>query len=386
MRRASIVAGLCILSLLTTAPVNAEKFTYQGRVNLPGGTTSGMISIQAELFDDPTAGSPTGTPATNEIIDVPVRNNLFTVELDFGDAFDGSARWLEISIDGDGSTNGDAFSTLSPRIEITSVPTAAFASRAGIANSVINDLVDDADADPANEIIDGFVLDGSNLSISESGTTYTVDLSTLSSGPDGDGDPTNELLTAFSFDGSNLSISDAGGNRSVDLSSLSGGPDADADPTNELNQYMQLVGSQLRLQDSGGTLTVDLSSISSGAPSSSETPTTGLIEETIFGEVGTINVTQVDRSTSFTIPLNNTYTDPVVILDLLEDGDPNPANVDPTTVRVLSTTSDSFTFEIQEWNYLDGSRLPGPERVSYLVIDSGVYDLPNGLQLSAGTV
>jgi len=385
MRHASIFAGLCLASLLATAPVNAEKFTYQGRVSLPGGAASGTISIQAELFDDATAGSPTGTPASNQIIDVPVRNNLFTVELDFGDAFDGSDRWLEISLDEDGSANGDTFSTLSPRIEITSVPTAAFARRAGVADSAINDLVDDADADPTNELIDRVVLNGTNLSINENGTTYTVDLSSLSGAPDGDGDSSNELNTGVSFDGSILTISDAGGNRTVNLSSL--GPDSDADPNNELNQSFQLVGSQLRLQDAGGTLSVDLSSISSAPPTgTSSNIIANDIEETIFGEVGTINVTQVDRTTSFSVPLQNTYTDPIVILNLLEDGDPNPANIDSTTLRVLSRTSNSFTFEIQEWNYLDGSRLPGPDRVSYMVVESGFYDLPNGLQMEAGRV
>ena len=88
--------------------------------------------------------------------------------------------------------------------------------------------INDADADPSNEIQD-ITFDGANLSIS-SGTT--VDLSVLQDGTmDADADPTNEIQDIV-FDGVDLSISSGS---TVDLSVLQDGTtDADADPNNEI--------------------------------------------------------------------------------------------------------------------------------------------------------
>lgn len=69
------------------------------------------------LWDAPTAGSRIGAPVTLNA--VAVSNGLFTAELDFGtNGFTGSARWLEIAVNG---------TALEPRQAITPVPMALYA-------------------------------------------------------------------------------------------------------------------------------------------------------------------------------------------------------------------------------------------------------------------
>ena len=64
----------------------------------------------------------------------------------------------------------------------------------------------------------------------EGGSAASVDLASLID--DADADPTNELNTSVALNGTDLEVTDAGGTITTDLSSLV--DDADADPTNEL--------------------------------------------------------------------------------------------------------------------------------------------------------
>lgn len=104
-------------------------------------------------------------------------------------------------------------------------------------NSVIlTDLVDDADADPTNEIQD-ISLSGSSLGISEGST---VDLSFISDGYEPDTD--NQTLLV---EGQNLSISN--GNTILLPDQV---VDGDADPTNEI-QTLSIEGNVLTLSGGG---------------------------------------------------------------------------------------------------------------------------------------
>ena len=85
------------------------------------------------------------------------------------------------------------------------------------------DDVDDADADPTNEL-QVLSLTGHILSLSLDGTPVAIDLSPyMDNADDADADLTNELITGAILDGTTLKITDAGGTSSVDLSSLAGG-------------------------------------------------------------------------------------------------------------------------------------------------------------------
>jgi hypothetical protein len=101
-------------------------FTYQGRLTDGGMPADGTYDLEFKLFDDPTAGTQVGSTVTLE--DVTVSNGLFTVQLDFGSVFDGNARYLEAGVR-PGSDTG-AFTTLSPRQELTPTPYALYAAAA----------------------------------------------------------------------------------------------------------------------------------------------------------------------------------------------------------------------------------------------------------------
>jgi hypothetical protein len=86
---------------------------------------------------------------------VAISNGLFTIPLDFGNVFDGTVYWLQISV----RTNGGVgFTVLSPRQQLTPAPYAVFADTASNLSGTL----------PASQI---------------SGTVSSADLSGTYSGP-----------------------------------------------------------------------------------------------------------------------------------------------------------------------------------------------------------
>ena len=269
-----------------TQAQTGSAFTYQGWLIDDETPVDDSCDFQFALWDDPIDGTMVAGPL--EEISVSVIAGRFTVLLDFDDVFDGTALWLEIAV----QCSGDAgYTTLSPRQPLTAAPYAAYSQAApwegianlpaGFADSIDNDTiaaitaivgqvakwdgsawvaaadeVEDADADPANELNLSLILSDTNLLVSDAGGTLMADLSSLVGG---DTDPTNELNLSLTLSGTNLLVSDAGGTLVADLGSLV--DDADADPTNELNLSMTLSGTNLLASDAGGTLTVNLGSL-----------------------------------------------------------------------------------------------------------------------------
>ncbi len=117
-------------------------FTYQGQLKQGGGAVNGTCDFQFSLYDDASAGAQLGS--THTIGGVDVANGLFTVTLNSGgefggSAFDGDARWLQVAVRcpaGSGS-----YSTLSPRQALTPAPYALYTVYAGNA-----DLLDGQDS------------------------------------------------------------------------------------------------------------------------------------------------------------------------------------------------------------------------------------------------
>jgi len=98
-------------------------FTYQGRLLDGGSPANGEYDFQFALYDAASGGTQVGSIVTVE--DVTVTDGYFTVELDFGDVFDGTALWLEVGVRPGGSTG--AYTTLSPRQPLTAAPYAHYA-------------------------------------------------------------------------------------------------------------------------------------------------------------------------------------------------------------------------------------------------------------------
>ncbi|MCL6534301.1 MAG: tail fiber domain-containing protein [Armatimonadetes bacterium] len=118
MKRTLWLGFVITLATLLASPVIAQPFTYQGFLKQNGQPVNGTRSMTFKLFTALTGGSQVGDPITQN---VNVQNGLFTVELNFGTVWDGSDRYLEISVDGN---------TLSPRVKINPAPYASYAGTA----------------------------------------------------------------------------------------------------------------------------------------------------------------------------------------------------------------------------------------------------------------
>jgi hypothetical protein len=78
-----------------------------------------------------------------------------------------------------------------------------------------------------------------------------------------------------------------------------------------------------------------------------------------------------------TVSLSHTFENPVVLMGALSNnGD------DPATLRVRNVQSDSFEVRVIEWLYLDDKHMK--ETVSYLVVESGFWNLADGGSYDAG--
>jgi hypothetical protein len=114
----SILAGAAALAASTVvlaAPVGTS-FTYQGELSQAGSPFTGNVTVAFRLFDGAAGGAQIGSTLT--VPGLAVADGRFTVDLDFGVAFDGQARWLEIVVDG---------TTLTPRQPLNAAPYALFA-------------------------------------------------------------------------------------------------------------------------------------------------------------------------------------------------------------------------------------------------------------------
>jgi hypothetical protein len=120
----ALVLVLTIRLQFSTACAQNTLFTYQGQLmdggSLANGKNYGMVFY---LYDAPTNGNLLGNEG---IVSVTVSNGLFTVPLDFGNEFDGNARWLEIAV----QKNGGGFTTLAPRQPVTPAPYSIYANTA----------------------------------------------------------------------------------------------------------------------------------------------------------------------------------------------------------------------------------------------------------------
>ncbi len=94
-------------------------------------------------------------------------------------------------------------------------------------------------------------------------------------------------------------------------------------------------------------------------------------------EIGEIVVAQASRAQWTTVAFSQSYTTPVVVM-----GPPSYALTTPLTVRVRNVTPAGFEFQLNEWDFTDGIHNT-PERLSYLVMESGSYAV-GGLLWEAG--
>ena len=129
--------GLMVLTLLGAGPsqlsilhAQGTAFTYQGRLSDGTNAANGGYDLAFTLYDAATGPRRIGGTITNAA--TALRNGLFSVALDFGNQFSGPNRWLEMAV----RTNGNgAFTTLTPRQQITATPYAVYSANAGSATT-----------------------------------------------------------------------------------------------------------------------------------------------------------------------------------------------------------------------------------------------------------
>src|SRR5689334_1353075 len=116
--RAFLLAVMWFTLSAVLASAQTTSFAYAGTLNDNGSPAFGNYDFEFKLFDTLSAGTQQG--ATLQRLNVTVTNGAYTVTLDFGAAvFTGADRFLEISYR---QAGGSAFTVLSPRQQILSVP------------------------------------------------------------------------------------------------------------------------------------------------------------------------------------------------------------------------------------------------------------------------
>ena len=120
MKRKSVTIVL-LVSLFITGIESAQgigtSFTYQGRFQDGGSWPTAQYDFEFELYPQATGGNPLGT--TNSFSAQQVTDGYFTVNLNFGDQYDGSRRFLAIRVRPAGT---GSYTPLNPRQELMPTP------------------------------------------------------------------------------------------------------------------------------------------------------------------------------------------------------------------------------------------------------------------------
>ncbi|MBN1135399.1 MAG: hypothetical protein JXM73_02380 [Anaerolineae bacterium] len=103
--------------MLPAAPMGTA-FTYQGHLtNDTGDPIDDICNLRFTLYDADLGGSQIGPIVTAD--DTAISAGYFTVSLDFGSVFDGTALWLEVAVQ---CTADPGYTILSPRQALTAAP------------------------------------------------------------------------------------------------------------------------------------------------------------------------------------------------------------------------------------------------------------------------
>jgi hypothetical protein len=121
---------LCFGPVGLAGPVGTA-FTYQGRLIDNNQPADGLYDLKFKLYDSNAGGAKVGSDINKPEVDA--IDGYFTVELDFNDinAFNGSARWLEIGVRPGEQNDPNVYTALIPRQKITPTPYAIYALGGG---------------------------------------------------------------------------------------------------------------------------------------------------------------------------------------------------------------------------------------------------------------
>jgi hypothetical protein len=133
-----VIVLICSLAMCSLSAI-ADPISYQGFLNDSGAPANGIYDIQFKLYDAETGGSQLGPDV--DANDLQVVDGVFRYDLDFGDVYMGQDLWLRIFVRPGDSM--DPHIELLPRVKLTQVPKAAYAT---LAQSAMNTYWEDAGA------------------------------------------------------------------------------------------------------------------------------------------------------------------------------------------------------------------------------------------------
>ena len=107
---------------LAKADPMGTAFTYQGRLIDSNQPADGFYDLKFVLYDDFM-----DIMGEINVDETQINDGYFTVELDFGNVFDGDNRWLEIGIRPGDQNDPCSYTFLNPRRKITPTPYAMYA-------------------------------------------------------------------------------------------------------------------------------------------------------------------------------------------------------------------------------------------------------------------
>lgn len=236
MKTNKIIFSLILLAQ-TMLLFSQEQINFQGVLRGAEGDILASSSIDLRVRVFTTSGDPANPDFEEEHLEVATNEfGVFTAAigsisslglLDFGS----EEYQLEVSIREAGSSDYEVLAT-------DAFGVAPYAMRA----KTVED-VDDADADPTNEM-QTLSKQGNTIMLSDGGEV-------IDETDDADADPTNEMQS-LSFDANSNKLSISQGNE-VTLP-MGGNADADADPENELQMLSLLGNGDLVLSQGGGSV------------------------------------------------------------------------------------------------------------------------------------
>ncbi len=125
-----MVLGLmfCLAEVGQAAPMGTA-FTYQGRLIDANNVADGLYDFQFKLFEAVSDGNQLGADINRPEVDV--IDGYFTVDMNFGDVFDGNERWLDIGVRPGDLDDPNVYTALSPRQGVKPAPYALYAKNGG---------------------------------------------------------------------------------------------------------------------------------------------------------------------------------------------------------------------------------------------------------------
>ncbi len=130
-------------------------FTYQGYLTTANAPVEGSCDLQFSLWNDAVAGTQSGSTLDQPAI--PVSEGRFTVQLDFGNVFDGAAYWLQVAVRCPAGTG--SYTALTPRQRLTAAPYAQNVPWSGISGMPAG-FADNVDNDTLYGAGPGLILSG----------------------------------------------------------------------------------------------------------------------------------------------------------------------------------------------------------------------------------